>query len=166
MSNKVKIAWSAWIGILTGLYLIIYLNTPLGQHKVVWMSFVALPIYFNGGAKRSEFFHYSLSYIIGVLWGALMLKGLGAAAPSIGMIPAMGIVVGLLTIACCAIHMMLPEKALLTKVPAIFGGMACAFACSFLGEPISIAMITLVGGTILGLLCMEGLAPIMKMLDK
>ncbi len=154
MSTKVTVKWSIWIGACTGVYVWLYLLSPLAQYGIIWVSFIALPIYFNGGAKREEYFHYIFSYITGVGWGVLMLYVTGMFVESIGAVNATAIVVAILTAACC-FHMLFPNKLFLNKVPAMFGGISATFSQG--GENIGPLMITLVLGTTLGLICNEGL---------
>ena len=41
--------------------------------NIIWMAFVALPIYFGSGAKLKEFPHFFSSILAGIVWGLIML---------------------------------------------------------------------------------------------
>lgn len=151
MTVKYRVNWSIWIGVMTGIYVLLYLMSPLAQYGIIWMSFIALPIYFNGGAKPEEYIHYALSSIAGVVWGLIFLFFIGVFA-DMGMSPAISNALGcgIFTIFCC-FHMLVPDKVLLSKVPAMFGGIAATFSQG--GEKILPIMITLVLGVTLGMIC-------------
>ena len=68
MTNRGKINWSIWIGVWTGIYVLLYLLSPLGKYGIVWCTFIALPIFFNGGAARKDYIPQMISSIIGVAW--------------------------------------------------------------------------------------------------
>ena len=73
MTNLAKFYWSLWIGGWTGIYVICYLFSPLAKYGCIWITFVALPIFFNGGALRKDFFPQIVSSWLGVAWGLIML---------------------------------------------------------------------------------------------
>ena len=152
MSAKAKIYWSIWIGVFTGIYVLLYLNSPLAQYGFIWITFIALPIYFNGGALRKDYIPQMIGSCLGVLWGLVMLYfagmlgGLGAAGSN-------AVSCGLLTITCCFM-MILKDNTMLNKVPAMFGGISACFSQG--GEHFVAIMITLCLGVTLGLICNEG----------
>lgn len=152
MSKKAMFFWSIWIGVLTGIYVILYLISPLGDYGLIWMTFVALPIFFNGGAKRSDYLPQMVSSCVGVVWGLLMLWGAGVIG-ILGGTFSMAASVAFFTIWSCTL-MILKDKTLINKVPAAFGGISTCFSQA--GEHWPIIMLTLCLGVSLGLVCNEG----------
>jgi len=153
MSNKFKLNWGIWIGIVTGIYVFLYLNSPLAQYGIIWVTFIALPIFFNGGAQRKDFFAYGVSSILGVVWGLIFLFFIGIFAQVMNENLATALSCLIFT-ACVCLHMMVPDKFLFNKVPAMFGGIAATFSQG--GENFIPIMITLVLGDIVAVLCSEG----------
>jgi hypothetical protein len=149
-SNLFKLSVVA--GILCGVYVFLYQHFPI--KNLLWMTFVALPIYFGAGAKRDEFPHYLVSLAVGVLWGIIYLKiidlfvnaGLNANLSLL-------LVVGIVTLVMCAIHLCITGNTWANKLPMMFGAVACMFSQN--GEAIGSIFITLVGGLVLALLIME-----------
>jgi hypothetical protein len=121
--------WSLWIGIVAGLFTLIYFLAGFTVYNVVWMVFVSLPIYFGGGAKVREFPHYIVSAVSGVIWGMLMLWGAGFLI-KYGMNTSwsFGIAVATGTFLALGIHMVLLGNTWFGKVPIIFAGAAMAFS--------------------------------------
>lgn len=158
MSKKTQIYWSVWIGVWTGIYVILYLISPLSQYGIIWCTFIALPIFFNGGAARADYFPQMVSSCVGVGWGWLMLYVAGIFGVGMDGNVAMALSCGLLTITCCMM-MMIPQKALINKVPAMFGGISSCFGTydAEVPEKLIVLMVTLCLGVSLGLLCNEGL---------
>lgn len=155
LTKKGLLNWSIWIGVLGGIYSGLYASSSLYQVGVMWMSFVSLPIYFNAGAKRTEYFEYVSSMIVGVFWGIIFLYFIGmVAGKGVPENISVGVVVGIATISCCAIHFILTANFLLNKVPIMFGAIACTFSQG--GENIPYIMITLFLGITLALIMQEG----------
>lgn len=154
MSAKAQVYFSAWIGVWTGIYVILYLLSPLAQYGIIWCTFIALPIYFNGGAQRKDYFPQMICSCVGVLWGVAMLKFAGMIA-GVGDAASTAISCGLLTITCCCM-MILKDSTMLNKVPAMFGGISACFSQGGASDKIIPLMITLCLGVSLGLLCNEG----------
>ena len=159
MSKLGKFYWACWIGIWTAIYVILYLNSPLAQYGIIWITFVALPIFFNGGAKREDFFPQIVSSWLGVAWGLIMLFFAGLWA-GIGENLAMAVSVGIFTIASSSC-MILKNKHLINMVPAAFGGISTCFSQG--GNNWWVIGITLTLGVILGTICNEG-APLCEKL--
>ncbi len=154
MTVKGKINWSIWIGVWTGIYVLLYLLSPLGQYGFIWCTFIALPIYFNGGAARKDYVPQMLSSIVGVLWGVAMLAFAGRLSIwGLGTAGSNAVSCGILTITCCFM-MIIRDKLLINKVPAMFGGIAACFSQG--GEHLIPLCVTLCLGVSLGLLCNEG----------
>lgn len=153
MTIKGKINWSIWIGVWTGIYVVLYLLSPLGKYGIIWVTFIALPIFFNGGAQRKDYFAQMISSIIGVLWGLVMIWGADVTAAT-GPAVSNALSCGVFTILCCFM-MIFKDKTLINKVPAMFGGISACFSQG--GKNIIPVMITLCLGVSLGLLCNEGL---------
>ncbi|MDK2957306.1 MAG: hypothetical protein PWQ57_2802 [Desulfovibrionales bacterium] len=155
MTNRYLVNWSIWIGFWSGVYVYIYLLTPLAGYGVIWMTFVALPIYFNGGAKREEFVNYAVSAVIGVLWGLAYLYCIGWLV-DVGVEAKLStaLVIFVLTTAVCAVHFLMPKALQMKAVPVMFGAIASMFSQN--GGKVLPAICTLIGGVFLGLLCNEG----------
>lgn len=51
MSTRFSLNLSMWIGITVGLYVLLYLMSPLGLLGALPCTFVALPIYLSAGAS-------------------------------------------------------------------------------------------------------------------
>lgn len=148
MTKRGLFNWSIWIGLWTGLYTVAYLLSPLGQYGVMWATYVALPIYFLSGVKKSEFLNYSFSYVAGVGWGWVYIAATSLLL-SLGMtvLWANGLVCFVATAVCLIIHFILLDNTPFNKVPAIFGAIASTFSTG--GEKIVPLMITLVLGACL-----------------
>jgi hypothetical protein len=152
MSVKYLVNWAIWIGGVSGIYVFIYLQTPLAQYGIIWMTFVALPIYFNGGAKPEEFVSYALSALVGVLWGLFYLFFIGKLAAIMPADVATALGVGLVCIVQCAVHFIPPlSKTPLRVVPIMFGAVAMCFSQG--GSNAIPVACTLVGGVVLALIC-------------
>ena len=183
MNKRGLINWAIWIGVVSGIYCAIYAvtigaytdNILPGWH-IIYVTFTALPIYFTAGAKREEVWQYIGSYLVGVLWAMLYLVCMDRLnAAGWPWWANVGLVVAVICVVECAIHFCLPAKLPFNKVPAHFGAISNAFWCSnftiavlgtagesavggfynFSAYPI--LAITLCTGTLLGLLCNEGL---------
>ena len=100
MTVKGKINWSIWIGVWTGIYVLLYLLSPLGKYGIIWCTFIALPIYFNGGAARKDYVPQMASSCIGVIWGLIMIWGTGLVAGT-GVAMSNALSCGIFTITCC-----------------------------------------------------------------
>lgn len=153
MTAKGKVNWSIWIGVWTGIYVLLYLLSPLGKYSIIWCTFIALPIFFNGGAARKDYIPQMVSSCIGVVWGLIMLGGATLMAGT-GIAVSNALSCGIFTITCCFM-MIFKDKTLINKVPAMFGGISACFSQG--GQHIVPIMITLCLGVSLGLLCNEGL---------
>ena len=160
MNKKYFINWSIWIGVWSGVYVFLYVLSPLAQYGMLPATFVGLPIYFLSGAKKEEFLDFSLSAVGGVCWALLYLFCIQAMLDA-GMSAAVsnGVVVGVLTIALCAIHFILPPP-FCTKIPMMFGAIAFTFITGA-AQPVAV-MITFVLGICLAFLCNFGI----KFLDE
>lgn len=149
MKIKFAVNFSLWIGLTSGIYVFIYLHSPLATSGVLACTFVALPIYLNGGAKGNEMLDYCSSAIIGVLWGIVfvyatrLLNNAGVEASF-----SASVVVFMATAILCAIHFMCAHIKYLTRIPVMFG----AIASTFLAGPDKwfYLMITLCFGIVLG----------------
>lgn len=184
MNNKGLVNWAIWISVISGIYVAAYLftvgtftsNSVLPGYQIVYATFTALPIYFTAGAKREDFFKYCCSYITGVCWGMLYLWIMDrVAAAGIITNPWVNIAV-VVAIVCtieCALHFTVLSKLPISVVPAQFGAISNTFWCSnmsisILGAgataqagfynfaAVPVLMLTLCGGTLLGLMCQEG----------
>lgn len=155
MSKRFLFWWAVWIGVFSGIYVAIYSLIPFPNKDLIWMTFVALPIYFNGGAKREEFVNYVTSMVMGVLWALVylyfidVLGGAGLSVPVTLMLD-----VGILTIVLCAIHFILTGNIWINKVPIMFGAISMTFSQG--GQDLLTIICTLFGGLLLALTCQEG----------
>jgi hypothetical protein len=153
--NRYLFNFSAWIGFWAGLYVILYMISPLKDYGVLYATFVAFPIYFTGGAKKEEFLNYSLSFVLGVCWGFVFLKAIiYLINKGVPVSVSQGVVVGVLAFACLAIHLIITGKTWFNKVPAMFGAIALVFSTG--GEKLVPLMITLVLAAVLTVVCQEG----------
>jgi hypothetical protein len=184
MNKRGLLNWALWIGVISGIYCAVYALTLLpftSNHllagcNVMCATFTALPIYFNGGAKREEFFKYCGSYWVGIAWAILYLfiiDRLTAAGVPVWL--NFGLVVGIVCTVECGIHFILPENLPFNVIPAHFGAISSSFWCAALtilatGEAgrtsiggcynlkaFPILGVTLCTGALLGLVCNEGL---------
>lgn len=155
MSKKALAKWSVWMGVFTFIYCFIYvLISPLYKQGLMWMTFVALPIYLNGGAEKKEYPNYVTSMLCGILWGLLMVWLLGLLSSMYEPL-AMGLVCGGVTIICCLVHFILTPNLWCNKIPMMFGAISMTFSQG--GKNIPFIIITLLGGLTLGMIC--GLGP-------
>lgn len=139
-------------GALCGLYVYLYNYMPITN--LLWMTFVALPIYFGAGAKREEFPHYVTSLLVGVIWGFIYLKLIGVVITAgVSMNLALLLVVGVVTFIMCAIHICVTGNTWANKLPIMFGAVASMFSQN--GESAGSIFLTLFGGLILALLIVE-----------
>lgn len=152
MTTKGKINWSIWIGVWTGIYVLLYLMSPLGQYGFIWITFIALPIFFNGGAARKDYLPQMICSCIGVIWGLIMIAGTNLVSGT-GIAMSNALSCGIFTITCCFM-MIFKDNTMLNKVPAMFGGISACFSQG--GQHVIPVMITLCLGVSLGLLCNEG----------
>ena len=67
VTAKAKAYWSIWIGLWTGIYVLLYLLSPLAKHGIIWCTFIALPIFFNGGALRKDYIPQMICSCVGVI---------------------------------------------------------------------------------------------------
>lgn len=155
MSKRYFWRMSVWIGILVGIYCMIYQYLPLPTKNLMWVTFVALPIYFGAGAKPEEFPNFFSSMLAGVVWAYIYLGGIAWLVKlGVGVPLTMLLVVGIVTIVLCAVHMILTPNTWFNKLPMMFGTIATLFCQN--GENLLTIMITLTGGLIVGLLCTVG----------
>jgi hypothetical protein len=155
MTVRFAIAWSVWIGVVAGIYCFLYVNSPLNDSGVMACTFVSLPMFFMTGANKREIIDFCSSAAIGVLWalgfialiGLLLEAGLPAAV-------ATGLGVCSATSVLCAFHFIVTTKYAFTRVPMMFGAIACTF---FAGPDKWLPlMITLCFGVLLAYLCQFG----------
>lgn len=164
MSKRMLMMWSVWMGAFTFIYCYIYVMLPIYKEGVMWMTFVALPIYLNGGAKRSEFPNYVCSMVMGILWGLLCLWCITTLA-ELGVNEAlnMGLVCGVVTTICCLVHFIITPKIWVNIIPMMFGAISMTFSQG--GKNLLFIFCTLLGGLILGCVC--GMGPqLLKKYDK
>lgn len=139
-------------GILCGIYVFLYQYFPI--KNLIWMTFVALPIYFGAGAKREEFPHYLVSSAVGIIWGFIYLKLIGLlVGAGLNANLALLLVVGVVTLVMCAIHLCLTASTWANKLPIMFGTVASMFSQN--GQAPGSIFLTLAGGLVLALAIME-----------
>ncbi|MCD8370837.1 MAG: DUF1097 domain-containing protein [Clostridiales bacterium] len=157
MTAKAKVYWSIWIGIWTGIYVLLYLLSPLAKHGIIWVTFIALPIYFNGGALRKDYIPQMICSCVGVIWGVIMFAGADFMTGAFGLASSgsTALSCGVFTITCCMM-MILKDNSMLNKVPAMFGGISACFSQGAATDKLIPLMITLCLGVTLGLICNEG----------
>lgn len=145
---KLNLNFAIWMGVLGGIYVFFYCISPLASYGVMYATYIAFPIYFNGGAKKEEFFNYTFSSILGVVWGIIFLKGIEILS-SLGVSSELSqaLTVCILTIVCASLHLIILDKTFFNKLPAIFGAIAATFSTG--GEKAVPIMITLFLGVVL-----------------
>lgn len=162
MNKRYLWIWSFWIGLVSGIYCIIYASLPIINDNIIWMAFVALPIFFGAGAKIEEFPHYFSSILAGVVWGLVMLSLIGTLS-GLGLTTALSMffVVTACTFIAVGLHMIILGNTLVGKVPMIFGGLAMTFASG--GTNLTGVIITMSCGLLMGVAISEGGKVISKM---
>lgn len=161
MNKRFLVNWSILIGVVSGIYCAIYSLLPLPTQSLMWMTFVALPIYFNGGAKIEEYPHYVVSMLAGVGWGVIYLYFLGAFG-AIGVSTQVNllVIVTIITAICCAFHFCVTGNTWLNKLPIMFGAIASTFSQN--GKNLTTIIITLFGGLTVAMIVQQGT----KLLDE
>lgn len=155
MSKRFLIWWAVWIGVISGIYCAIYSLIPFPNKNLIWMTFVALPIYFNGGAKREDFPNYVASMIAGILWALVYLSGIGLLTKAGFSVTATLLLdIGIVTILACAVHFTVLGNTWFNNVPIIFGAVAVTFSQG--GKDLLTIGCTMFGGILLALCCQEG----------
>lgn len=156
MTKRGMLNWAIWIGVLAGIYCGIYASIPvLLSTGLMWTTFVALPIFFAMGAKRSDYFPSVFSLLAGVFWGVVTVWTVGLVGnQGVPIAVNLALTVGLITIVVCAIHLIPLGKTWLNRIPMIFGGWCITFVQG--GQHLPIIIITMIAGITAGLACMEG----------
>jgi len=164
MNKQYLLTWSFWIGLVSGIYCLVYASTTIIDKNIIWMAFVALPIYFGSGAKIEEFPHFFSSILSGVVWGLIMLNFIGfLTGNGLSGPVSMFFVVTICTFICVFLHMVILAKTWLNQVPMIFGGLAMTFATG--GTNLIYVIITMTSGLLMGVAISEGGKIIDKMLS-
>ncbi|MFP3156115.1 DUF1097 domain-containing protein [Lachnospiraceae bacterium ZAX-1] len=155
MTKLYAINWSIWIGIVVGVYALLYTFSPLYAYGVMPCTFVALPLFFLAGAKKEEFLDFCSSAIAGVIWGLIFLYFIGLLISQGLAEPfANAIIIFAATTVLCAFHFIVTKKVVFSKVPMMFGGIASTFFGG--GDKWWVLMITLCFGVLLAFLCQCG----------
>ncbi|MDD3219907.1 MAG: DUF1097 domain-containing protein [Lachnospiraceae bacterium] len=154
--NKKMIKWAVWIAVWSGVYCFLYALSPLYEYGIMWNTFVALPIFFTAGAKKSEYFNYVTSMLCGIVWGVVNIAFVGVLTgfgipDSLNMFLSTGII----TAVCCILHFTVTSRTWLNKIPMMFGAIACTFNVG-ISKDLWVVAITMFGGITLGLICQEG----------
>lgn len=127
--NKYFWCYAVWMAITTGIYAFIYLSTPLGELGIMWMTFVALPIFFTAGAQTNEIPNYICSMFAGIAWGIVdlwFINFLSDIGLSIPVYNALNLLI--FTTLCVGLHLTVLSKTWFNKVPMVFGGLAVTFS--------------------------------------
>jgi hypothetical protein len=157
MTKRYALNWSIWIGIVSGVYALLYTLSPLYKYGCMPCTFVALPLYFISGAKRSEFFDFLSSACMGVVWGLIYIWSIGMTmnAWRLNEAFANGLNILFWTVILCAFHFIVNANTpIFSKVPMMFGGLASTFMLG--AENWWVIMITLCFGVLLAYLCQCG----------
>lgn len=155
MKVRFPINFGIWIGVVAALYVWLYLLSPLAAGGVLPCTFVAVPIFLNGGGKKEQIGNHITSAIIGVVWGVIYTK-CSAFLSGHGMSPttSISLVVLVLTTVLCAIHGIFKPYGLFCSIPMMFGAIASTF---FAGtDKWLYLMVTLSLGVLLGYACIYG----------
>lgn len=164
MNKKYLWIWTAWIGLASGLFAYFYSLLPVSQLNIMFMAFIALPIFFGVGAPVKLFPNFFFSALSGVLWGLFYLFLIGKmVAAGVSPPAALLIIVAICTFLCVGLHMIVLGNTWFGTVPMIFGGLASTFASG--GQNPVAVFGTLVGGMILGMAISEGGKVIQKALS-
>lgn len=155
MSKKFLFNWSLWIGLMCGVYTVIYDLTPLGAYGFLWMSFATLPVYFMGGVKTEEFPNYTVSILVAMIWGVIYLWSIGMLV-KVGLPPllASGIGVGVIVALHCAVHLIFTSspKTYMNILPVMFSVVSLCFFSQG-GQNLVASGFSVFGGVVLGLTC-------------
>jgi hypothetical protein len=118
-------------------------------------TFVAFPLFFITGANKEDIVDFCSSAAVGVGWAWVFISVIGAlAGAGISESLAMGVGVGVPTAALCAFHFIVTRRFVCTKVPMMFGAIACTF---FAGADKWLPLvITLCLGVLLAYVCKLG----------
>lgn len=146
--KKYMWSFSIWMAVTTAIYSLIYLLSPLGGYGLMWMTFVALPIFFTAGAKPKEIPNYLCSMAAGLVWGVINLEFIGLLT-GLGLSGALANAADLLilTIVSVGLHLAHLDRTWFNKVPMIFGGLAMTFSQG--GKNLPVIAITLACGILL-----------------
>lgn len=161
MRAKLMFNWGIWMGVVMGIYALVYTLTPLNPHGVMWATFIAMPIFLAGGGKKENILTNTVCGMLGVAWGVIFLKA-GELVQSAGVNAALSnfIVTLVVTIVCVWVHGILLGKTPFNALPPVFGGMAATIASSIFtpdGSQLVSLVITMVLGVLGGAACMAGL---------
>lgn len=156
MKSKFMVNWAIWIGLIVGIFVVLYSLTPLLSYGVMWSSFVVLAIYFTAGAEAKEFPNYAVSSVLGVAWAVFYLWAIGKLLDAgLNVAAAQGIAVGVICAVQCTIHFIPPlSKTWFNKPTAMFGGIAVTFSQG--GQNLVPIAITLCLGCFVCMLCAMG----------
>lgn len=155
MTKRYALNWAIWIAIVNGLYCGLYAASPLGGNGLIWVTYVAYPIYFLSGAKRKDLASYLSCSILGVIWGLVFLWCINLIVDfNVGGAIATGLGVLIIEFLLIFIHFAFTGNTIFGVVPAIFGGVAVTFSTG--GKDIVVLMATLILGVLLALLSNEG----------
>lgn len=161
MKSKLMFNWGIWMGVVMGIYALLYTLTPLASHGVMWATFVAMPVFLAGGGKKENILTNSVCGVLGVAWGVIFIKA-GEMVQNAGVSAALSnfLVTLVVTIICVWVHGVILGKTPFNALPPVFGGMAATIASSIFtpdGSQLVSLAITLVLGVLAGYACMAGL---------
>ena len=155
MKVRFPVNFGLWIGVVAALYVWLYLMSPLAAGGVLPCTFVAVPIFLNGGGKKEQIANHVTSAIIGVAWGTGYIK-FAAALAHYNLGPTMPLVLAvlILTSICVAIHNIFKPYGLFCSIPMMFGAIASTLFAG--ADKWAYLMITLALGVLLGYACIYG----------
>ncbi|TRZ60990.1 hypothetical protein DZA28_14015 [Pseudomonas alloputida] len=149
MTKRHMINASLWTGAVVGIYVLLYLISPLAALGTLPCTFVVLPIFLSSNASAQRMPDALTSVAVGVAWGGVFVYA-GAQLTRTGIEPAnaTALSVALLTSILCGAHLLLTPKGLLSHIPLMFGAVACVF---FIGvERWPAILLTVCLGVLLG----------------
>lgn len=153
--GKFLLASSVWTGSISGLFVMVYLFTPLASYNIIWMAFISVPIFLNAGATKKDFMAYSVSGLLGIGWAVLYLFITGKnMVAGLSMPLANTLTVILCTTLLCILHLIVLPRTWLNNIPIIFGAIASVFSQG--GENLIPTFITYFYGIILAMTIAEG----------
>lgn len=155
MDKKYLWRWTIWIGLASGLFAFSYSYLPVAKLNIMFMAFIALPIFFGVGAPVKLFPNFFFSALSGVVWGLFYLflitkMVVAGFSPPVALLA----VVSVCTFLCVGLHMIVLGNTWFGTVPMIFGGLASTFADG--GQHPVAVLGTLAGGMVLGMAISEG----------
>ncbi|MEK6418281.1 DUF1097 domain-containing protein [Paraburkholderia tropica] len=155
MKVRFSINLGIWIGLTTAIYVWLYLMSPLAAGGVLPCSFIALPIFLNGGGKLEQMPNHLTSALLGVVWGLAYIK-LSAVLSLLHFASSTALVIAVFiaTSVLCSVHGIFKPFGLFCSIPMMFGAIASTFFAG--ADKWLYVMLTLCLGIVLGYVNISG----------